>query len=143
MVWARKPGRRKKPKATEEILELAQVKAIVGDHKQAEEITGIKQDRRNKSLKHYEKDYRKKMEKKFQERAEVLMEELYSLAMKGKAESVKLSAIKDWLDRSGLAPVSKSEIEERKVISAESKVSKDIINRLNKIENETKKDPVE
>ena len=79
--------------------------------------------------------YRKKVEDKFLVRAEEMSEQLYNLILTTESDSVKLNAIKDWLDRAGFKPVDKSQITSEKIISAESKVSTDLINRLNNLKN--------
>ena len=79
------------------------------------------------------------MEGRFQSKADEMIEELYNLAKNSESEKIRLGAVKDWLDRAGLAPVSKSEVEQKKVISADSMVSRELINRLTNLQKGNKK----
>ena len=60
--------------------------------------------------------------------------ELLELVMNAKSETAKLGAIKDWLDRAGLAPVNKTETTTRE-IGTGTQVAIDLIHRLNKLDN--------
>lgn len=139
--YIKRPGRKKKPKATEKQLLFAQAKVETGNRKKALAIAGYCEDAKpeqNKAVQYYIEEYKKKMEEKFIDRAEEMAENMYQLAMKSGSDNVRYLATKDWLDRAGLAPVSKSEIETTKIISAENRVSRDLIDRLNNLK-ESKK----
>jgi hypothetical protein len=138
----RKPGRPKKPKTTPKQELYARTFVETGDRKIAKEVSGystIHAAEQNKNVKYLIEEYKKKMEEKFIGRAEEMTEELYDLIKTTNSDTVKLNAIKDWLDRAGLAPVSKSEIENRKIISTENQISRDLLDRLNNLKNDKKK----
>lgn len=77
-------------------------------------------------------DYRRKMDKKFMDKADKVTNMLLELIESPDTPaSAKVTAIKDWLDRAGLKPVDKQEIEEKRSIDTTSKLSRDLINKLN------------
>ncbi len=134
----RKPGRKKNPPPlSEKEMKYAQVKALTGSTRKAAEVAGYEDGERTpdnkKGVKFYMEQYKEEMDNLFRENAADVIYQLYYLMRTAKSEQVRLGAMKDWLDRAGLAPVSKSEVEQRKVISTESRVSRELIERLNKM----------
>lgn len=77
-------------------------------------------------------DYRAKMDKKFMDQADKVANLLLGVIEDPDTPaSAKVTAIKDWLDRAGLKPVDKQEIEEKRAIDTTSRLSRDLINKLN------------
>lgn len=138
-----KPGRKKKqPPLTPQEKQYVQARVLTGSIKKAEEVAGYKEGEAPENLKrirNYAKEYREEMEGRFQSKADEMIEELYNLAKNSESEKIRLGAVKDWLDRAGLAPVSKSEVEQKRVISADSMVSRELINRLTNLQKGNKK----
>lgn len=140
----KKPGRKKNPRPlTEQEQKYVEVKIMTGDKKAACIASGFDENsypERRVAVQKALKDYKDEADSMFRVRATEMIDKLYELADSAKSETVKLGAIKDWLDRAGLAPVSKSEVEQRKIISTESRVSRELIERMNKMnELETEK----
>lgn len=138
LMKGRKVGRPRKKKATERQRKFAREYIATGSVAQAAQATnysGTQALMKNPIVQAEIEKYRKKVEDKFLVRAEEMSEQLYNLILTTDSDSVKLNAIKDWLDRAGFKPVDKSQITSEKIISAESKVSTDLINRLNNLKN--------
>lgn len=136
LMKRRKVGRPKKKKATERQRIFAREYIATGNAEQAARTSNYVNTQalmKNPIVQEEIEKYRKKVEDKFLVRAEEMSEQLYNLILTTGSDSVKLNAIKDWLDRAGFKPVDKSEITSEKIISAESKVSTDLINRLNNL----------
>ncbi|KGF47548.1 hypothetical protein HMPREF0872_03895 [Veillonella montpellierensis DNF00314] len=130
----RNRGRPKNPKTTAKQELYARTFVETGSRKIAKETAGYSTYRgpeQNNKIQFLIEKYKKKMETKFMDKAEEIADNLYSLAKNAKSEQVRLGASKDWLDRAGLAPVNKSEIETKKVISTESQISRELVDRLN------------
>jgi len=70
------------------------------------------------------------MEKIFMEHADEMQANMYDLATTAKSENVKFQATKDLLDRAGLAPVNRSQVENYKYISPENRITQDLIGRF-------------
>lgn len=136
LMKGRKVGRPRKKKATERQRKFAREYIATGNIEQAGRNSDYKNTQalmKNPVVQEEIEKYRKKVEDKFIVRAEEMSEQLYNLILTTESDSVKLNAIKDWLDRAGFKPVDKSQITSEKIISAESKVSTDLINRLNNL----------
>lgn len=134
----RKPGRKKNKPITEKDLIYMQAKALTGSEREAKKIANISlkvdPEKNNPAVKESMKDYKRFMDRKFIEQADMVANELLELVMNAKSETAKLGAIKDWLDRAGLAPVNKTETTTRE-IGTGSQVAIDLIHRLNKLDN--------
>lgn len=138
LMKGRKVGRPRKKKATERQKKFAREYIATGSIEQAGRNSNYINTQalmKNPVVQEEIEKYRKKVEDKFIVRAEEMSEQLYNLILTTDSDSVKLNAIKDWLDRAGFKPVDKSQITSEKIISAESKVSTDLINRLNNLKN--------
>lgn len=131
----RKPGRKKKPPISKQELIFAQTKVLTGSTTEAKKAAGYDLEKgtapeNNKAVQYYMEEYKKQMDQKFMERANDVAEELYQLVKGAKSETAKLGAIKDWLDRAGLAPINKQEIDDKRYLDANSRVNTELINRL-------------
>ena len=72
------------------------------------------------------------MDKKFRDKADKVANILLDIIENPDTPAkTKVSAIKDWLDRAGLKPVDKQEVEEKRSIDTSSRLSRDLINKLN------------
>lgn len=131
----KKPGRKKNPRPT--LKQEAYAKAFVktGSRIKAKEEAGYVQSSKpdeSEAVKFLIDKYRHEMEKKFIKDAEQMYENMKTLALTSDSDNVRFNATKDILDRAGLAPVSKSEIESRKFISADSRITRDLVERYRK-----------
>lgn len=134
-----KPGRKKKPPISKQELIFAQTKVLTGSTAEAKKAAGYDLSKgtapeNNKAVQYYMEEYKKQMDAKFMRRADDVAEELFQLIKNAKSESAKLGAIKDWLDRAGLAPVNKQEIDDKRYLDANSRVNTELINRLMKLD---------
>ena len=74
--------------------------------------------------------------KKFLDTAESMYENMKELALTAKNEGVRFSATKDLLDRAGFNPVSKSEDVSKRFVPLEGKLTKELVDRVNKLESQ-------
>jgi hypothetical protein len=82
-------------------------------------------------------EYKQRMDKKFMDKADevanMLLEVIYN---PDTPASAKVTAIKDWLDRAGLKPVDKQEVDDKRVIDTSSRLSRELIDKLNTLPKE-------
>jgi len=129
----KRPGRKKKPKITPKQEKFVQVYVDTGDKKKALAMAGYVPEARPdicKSVQFHIEEYKAKMEKIFMEHADEMQANMYDLATTAKSENVKFQATKDLLDRAGLAPVNRSQVENYKYISPENRITQDLIGRF-------------
>ena len=82
-------------------------------------------------------DYRRKMDQKFMDKADQVANILLDIIENPDTPSkTKVTAIKDWLDRAGLKPVDKQEVDDKRVIDTSSRLSRDLIDKLNMLPKE-------
>lgn len=131
-----KPGRRKARPLTHKQHVYVQAKILTGSKREALKVAGYTERGNNveesRAVQKALEDYRRKMDKKFMDKADKVTNMLLELIESPDTPaSAKVTAIKDWLDRAGLKPVDKQEIEEKRSIDTTSKLSRDLINKLN------------
>ena len=115
----RKPGRKKNKPITEKDLIYMQAKALTGSEREAKKIANISlkvdPEKNNPAVKESMKDYKRFMDRKFIEQADMVANELLELVMNAKSET-------------------KTETTTRE-IGTGSQVAIDLIHRLNKLDN--------
>ncbi len=131
-----KPGRRKARPLTHKQHVYVQTKILTGSKKEALRVAGYKEKWENvedsKAVQKALADYKNRMDKKFRDKADKVANILLDIIENPDTPAkTKVSAIKDWLDRAGLKPVDKQEVEEKRSIDTSSRLSRDLINKLN------------
>lgn len=139
-----KPGRRKARPLNHQQHLYVQAKILTGSKKEALKMAGYKEKWENvedsKAVQKALADYRAKMDKKFMDQADKVANLLLGVIEDPDTPaSAKVTAIKDWLDRAGLKPVDKQEIEEKRAIDTTSRLSRDLINKLNMLPKDKEK----
>lgn len=137
----KRPGPKKKRELNHQQRVYVQTKILTGSKSEALKKAGYsvhgntveKSELVQKAL----EEYKQKMDKKFMDKAEEVTDMLLSIIHDPKTPAnAKVTAIKDWLDRAGLKPVDKQEVEEKKAIDVNSRLSRDLINKLNSLDKE-------
>lgn len=140
----RKPGRPKARPLTHKQEVYVQAKILTGSRKEALKVAGYtdnaNQVESSKAVQKALEDYRRKMDQKFMDQADKVANLLLGVIEDPDTPaSAKVTAIKDWLDRAGLKPVDKQEIEEKRAIDTTSRLSRDLINKLNMLPKDKEK----
>lgn len=137
----RKPGRPKARPLTHKQEVYVQAKILTGSKKEALKVAGYtdnaNQVESSKAVQKALEDYRRKMDQKFMDKADQVANILLDIIENPDTPSkTKVTAIKDWLDRAGLKPVDKQEVDDKRVIDASSRLSRDLIDKLNMLPKE-------
>lgn len=133
-----KPGRKKKRPLTKKQKTYVDTYVKTGSHRKAIEEAGYASNMKPMNSRAVQKAVQSKqaiMREKFIADAEVMYNNMKELALTGESEMVRFKATSDILDRAGLAPVAKQEIETTKTISLDSRISQDLISRYMKQRN--------
>lgn len=137
----RKPGRPKARPLTHKQEVYVQAKILTGSKKEALKVAGYtdnaNQVESSKAVQKALEDYRRKMDQKFMDKADQVANILLDIIENPDTPSkTKVTAIKDWLDRAGLKPVDKQEVDDKRVIDTSSRLSRDLIDKLNMLPKE-------
>jgi hypothetical protein len=137
----RKPGRPKARPLTHKQEVYVQAKILTGSRKEALKVAGYtdnaNQVESSKAVQKALEDYRRKMDQKFMDQADKVANLLLGVIEDPDTPaSAKVTAIKDWLDRAGLKPVDKQEVDDKRVIDTSSRLSRDLIDKLNMLPKE-------
>lgn len=137
----RKPGRPKARPLTHKQEVYVQAKILTGSRKEALKVAGYtdnaNQVESSKAVQKALEDYRRKMDQKFMDKADQVANILLDIIEDPDTPSkTKVTAIKDWLDRAGLKPVDKQEVDDKRVIDTSSRLSRDLIDKLNMLPKE-------
>nr|DAN59208.1 MAG TPA: TERMINASE SMALL SUBUNIT [Caudoviricetes sp.] len=137
----RKPGRPKARPLTHKQEVYVQAKILTGSRKEALKVAGYtdnaNQVESSKAVQKALEDYRRKMDQKFMDKADQVANILLDIIENPDTPSkTKVTAIKDWLDRAGLKPVDKQEVDDKRVIDTSSRLSRDLIDKLNMLPKE-------
>lgn len=100
----------------------------------AKAAVGLKGSAMSRNVKDLVKFKQEQMRERFLEDSVEIYENLKGLALNARSEMVRFQASKDILDRAGLAPIDKKEINEQKFISTDSKITYDLLNRFKALE---------
>lgn len=134
--YLKKPGRKKKPRPNAQQQKFVETLLETNDTDHAKEVAGYSPETdpmKSEKVQVLYHDMLDVMRKEFQSRAYDMMIGMAELAQNARSEHVKYLATKDMLDRAGLAPINKSEIETRKVISSDQRITRELIDRVNKL----------
>lgn len=136
-----RPGRRKKREMNHQQRLYVQTKILTGSKSEALKVAGYesKGNRVEDSVLVQQAlaEYKQKMDKKFMDKADEVANMLLEVIHDPNTPaSAKVTAIKDWLDRAGLKPVDKQEVEDKRVIDTSSRLSRDLIDKLNMLPKE-------
>lgn len=136
-----KPGRRKARPLTHQQHEYVQAKILTGSKRQALKIAGYTEKgntvEESRAVQKALEDYKRRMDKKFQDKADKVTDLLMNVIENPDTPaSARVTAIKDWLDRAGLKPVEKQEVDDKRAIDTSSRLSRDLIDKLNMLPKE-------
>lgn len=136
-----KPGRKKAKGLTHKQRVYVQTKILTGSKSEALKAAGYRQKgntvEESVVVQQALAEYKQRMDKKFMDKADevanMLLEVIYN---PDTPASAKVTAIKDWLDRAGLKPVDKQEVDDKRVIDTSSRLSRELIDKLNTLPKE-------
>lgn len=131
----KKPGRKKLRTPTIKQEKFAKTFIETGNQALAKKEAGYTQASKPEdtaTVKLLLEKYRHEMEKKFIKDAEKMYNNMKHLALESSSDTVRFNATKDILDRAGLAPISKQEIESHRYVSTDSRITHDLLERYRK-----------
>lgn len=137
-----KPGRKKVKGLTHKQRVYVQTKILTGSKSEALKAAGYRPKgntvEESVVVQQALAEYKQRMDKKFMDKADevanMLLEVIYN---PDTPASAKVTAIKDWLDRAGLKPVDKQEVDDKRVIDTSSRLSRELIDKLNTLPKES------